>query len=405
MKKLYTFILLFIGSLSAYAQIDTANGRYWDPVFSTVTLTSNITYGQNTKYNGQNQILKMDVYEPAGDTVQLRPLIVWAHGGSFIGGTKTDYDIATLSNTFTKMGYVCVSVEYRLGFFPIDSVNAIKAVLRATQDLKAAVRWFRQDAAGANTYRIHPNYIFVGGSSAGAFMALHSQYMDAAEFPLGITTLNSLGGIDGTSGNPGFSSDALAVVNLCGALGDSSYLQAGDVPLCSMHGDADGIVPFGSTTIQIIGIPIMPVDGSASIKVRADNLGINNPFFPWWGADHVPYAANNAVGYAYMDTTVQFVKEFLRPFLGLPLGVSSQQNDAKVVSVYPNPFANELIINNKDRNTASLLIYNALGQKIYSQEFLSGSCKLQTANWNKGIYFGEVKYKSGKRNVFKVVKQ
>ena len=50
------------------------------------------------------------------------------------------------------MGYVTASIEYRLGMFPIDSVNAIKAVLRATQDMKAAVRWFRQDAAGANAH-------------------------------------------------------------------------------------------------------------------------------------------------------------------------------------------------------------------------------------------------------------
>ena len=346
----------------------------------------------------------MDIYEPAGDTVQLRPLIVIAHGGSFIGGTKTDYDVSTLCNTFTKMGYVCASVEYRLGFFPIDSVNAIKAVLRATQDMKAAVRWFRQDATGANTYKIHPNYIFVAGSSAGAFMALHSQYMDASEFPLGITTLNSLGGIDGTSGNPGFSSAALAVVNLCGALGDSSYLQPGDVPLCSMHGDIDGIVPFGSTTIQIIGVPIMQVDGSSSIKVRADNIGVFNPFFPWWGADHVPYAANNAVGYAYMDTTVQFVKTFLRPFLGTPTGINLPGTNLNSISIFPNPANTFFNLSVADENVV-VTITSSEGKIVLNKILDNGKNKIDISNFVTGIYFGKVKYKDGSAKVFKVVKE
>jgi len=34
----------------------------------------------------------------------VRPLIVWAHGGSFMGGTKNDGDVTSLCNHFAKRG-------------------------------------------------------------------------------------------------------------------------------------------------------------------------------------------------------------------------------------------------------------------------------------------------------------
>ncbi|MEO5572322.1 MAG: hypothetical protein ABIT08_00690, partial [Bacteroidia bacterium] len=69
-------------------------------------------------------------------------------------------------------------------------------------------------------------------------------------------------------------------------------------------------------------IPLLVIDGSATLHIRANNIGINNPFHTWWGADHVPYAGTGATEMAYMDSTVDFVKAFLRPYFGLPLSVS-----------------------------------------------------------------------------------
>src|ERR1051325_6455977 len=137
MKKLFTFIA-FIISASAFAQnpIDTSGGRYWANIFPNVTVTSDILYGSNVDVSGNTQPLKLDLYEPTGDTVENRPLLVLAHGGSFIAGSKTDQDVSELCARFAKMGYVCASINYRLGLgFPIDSTHAGKAVLRAMQDM------------------------------------------------------------------------------------------------------------------------------------------------------------------------------------------------------------------------------------------------------------------------------
>jgi poly(3-hydroxybutyrate) depolymerase len=393
MKKIYSFIIVLqLLTLSkVYSQIDTSGGRYWDEqLFPTVTVTSNIVYGSNTDYNGATQSLLMDIYEPQGDTVSLRPLIVWAHGGSFIGGSKVDQDVTTLCTRFAKMGYVTASIEYRYGMFPIDSVDAIKAVLRATQDMKAAVRYFRQDAAGANTYRIHPGYLFTGGSSAGAFMALHLAYLDkVSEFPLGATVLNSLGGLEGTSGNAGYPTLPLAVINLCGALGDSSYLEPGNVPLVSMHGTNDQVVPYGTAVITIIIFTIMRVDGSHSINIRANNVGVQNPFYTWYGADHTPYAGTSAAAIAYMDTTVDFVKAFLRPFMGLPIPSSISENHLKnEIKIYPNPSdGNITIVSESFKQRITACLYDITGRVADNFEITQEKTIYRNPNLNKGIYF------------------
>ena len=97
----------------------------------------------------------MDIYEPNGDTETARPLIIWAHGGSFIGGSKTDGDVVTLADKFVKKGYVFASINYRIGNdWPITQASATKAVVRAVQDMKASIRFFYKDRVTADTYKI-----------------------------------------------------------------------------------------------------------------------------------------------------------------------------------------------------------------------------------------------------------
>src|SRR5678816_460940 len=148
MKKFYSVFALFFIALTASAQvvIDCSSNRYDEEVFSSIDTTNDVVYGSNVNYQGANTILSMDIYEPSGDTAAFRPLIVWVHGGSFVGGSKTDNDVVGLCQHFAKRGYVCVSISYRLGItFPFNQANATNAVFRGVQDMKAAVRYFRQD--------------------------------------------------------------------------------------------------------------------------------------------------------------------------------------------------------------------------------------------------------------------
>ncbi|MBK6443885.1 MAG: carboxylesterase family protein [Bacteroidetes bacterium] len=401
MKK---FTLLFLMTFMSYhfgsAQINYCNsGRYDAEVFSTVRITSNVNYGSNVDYTGATQALTMDVYEPDSDSLAARPLIVWAHGGSFMGGTKNDGDVTSLCNHFAKRGYVCVSINYRLGMtIPPNQTTATQAVYRAVQDMKASIRFFRKDAVTTNVYKIDTNFIVVGGSSAGAFTALHLAYLDEpSELPAQIDT-TLLGGMEGNSGNPGYSSAVNAVVNLCGALGNKTWLHPGDEPLCSMHGTVDNVVPYATAMLNLLNIwAIMVVDGSYSINDYANSIGLTNVMFTYFGQDHVPYSGS----LAYMDTTVRFVSNFLYSQLACtpadpnPLpntfpstGINNLIGDADGISVYPNPSINQFSVEmkNADEKIENLQMINSSGQIVTEISSTGNKIVLQRNTMPSGIY-------------------
>lgn len=385
MKHFILFFSLLSFSLASQAQFDCSNGRYSSEVFSSVQVLSDITYGQATNVQGNNQSLELDLYLPQGDTSSNRPLLIMAHGGSFIGGNKTGTDVVPICQKFAKLGYVVASIEYRLGFggFLPTEETATAAVFRATSDMKAAIRFFRKDAETSNLYKINPDFIFAGGVSAGAFMALHAAYLDQeSEVPASIN-LSDFGGIEGNSGNPGYSSEIKAVVNLCGAIGDSSWIAAGDVPCLSMHGTNDGTVPYGSDIITVLFVPLLEVDGSASIHERMLNVGVPSTFISWPDADHVPFVSSL--------TYQQSVFESMVPFLYDQLACSSAGLDvfasaSDPIQLYPNPSNNNFSVVLPSSSSSTLEIFDLSGRPVYSQEVLNASSAVSTTALANGLY-------------------
>ena len=358
MKKLLLLCSLLIASafsFSSFAQYPCTPERYSDEVFASVNISSGITYGSAKNINNSTETLTLDVYEPAGDTASKRPLIIWGHGGSFVGGSKTDPDVVALCTRFAKRGYVCVSYNYRIGMgFPINQANASRAVYRATQDAKGVIRYFRKDAATTNAYKIDPGYVYLGGSSAGAFTALHLAYLDqASEIPSYLDT-TGMGDIEGNSGSPGYSAEVNAIINLCGALGSVSWMHAGDEPVCSMHGTIDGTVPYATAIISVLGFPVMMVDGSHTVDSMATVLSLDHVFHTWQGADHVPYLSNTT----YMDSTVEFVRDFL---CGQNLKPSTYVAPTAVNPIHEDDFSVRLCSN---LTSSSFTLVNATSANI-----------------------------------------
>jgi para-nitrobenzyl esterase len=320
LRFLTALLLLAAPGLAAaqLAPIDTSGGRYYRPVFANVTVASNVVYGSATTFSGATQQLVMDVYQPAGDTVKRRPLIIFAHGGGFITGSKADAYAVALCTRLARLGYVAASIEYRLGFAftglaaPVDTPKIAVAAIRGGHDMKAAVRFFRQDAATARTDRVFSNYIIASGSSAGAFAALEAGYLNKASEVPGYVDLAALGGIEGASGNPGYSSAVAAVISLSGATESPNVLEAGNAPLCSVHGTRDATVPYLQGRIGSL-LPPKYVYGSGRLHPRATALGIRNTLRTLPGAGHVPFE-NNAT---YADTAFWTIRDFLRPILRL----------------------------------------------------------------------------------------
>ena len=401
MKKLYT-LLAFIGLsyFQVHSQFDCNGGRYYQDVFPTYTLTSDVTYGEALNVSGDLQSLELDVYQPEGDTLSQRPLLILAHGGSFVFGSKTGLDVVSLCNKFVKLGYVVASIEYRLGFGGLPNVSsATQAVYRGTSDMKAAIRFFRKNFSEGNTYRINPDYIFTGGVSAGAFTALHAAYIDQeSEIPAEVDPIE-FGGVEGNSGNPGFPSNTRAVVNLCGAIGDTSWINTGDVPNISMHGTLDATVPYGTDLISVFGIGLLTVDGSASIAQRMNNLEIEHEFISWQGADHVPFVSNAN----YQDSVYQFVVPFLADFLGCdPTDISAVESSL-TLDLFPNP-TNGTLFYKSNITLTEISLRDLAGRTLGQQKSpILSSGSLDLSELPAGIYLFEATTSSGTKLIRKII--
>lgn len=441
MKKIYLLAFSTLASLALLkAQSPCATGRYAADTFTSITTTTNVVYGSNVKANGQVQSLTLDIYQPAGDLETARPLIIFAHGGSFISGTSANADVVALSQAFAKKGYVCASINYRLGLTPFDSIGAVRAVLRAVQDMKASVRFFYKDKLTTNAYKIDTTNIFIGGSSAGAITALHMAYLNrSCEINYYITpsSLMTLGGMEGYSGNQCYSTKVKGVINLCGALGRYGWLEPGDVPFVSMHGTIDATVKYNRGLVNP-GIPLILLDGSRMLKEQANAIGITNPFYTWYGQDHVPFAsgANPA---AYMDTTIKFIRDFLITRLGCtdaPLllqnataqtanlyayttctsnvqmtcgspgvvGINEVPSNTMIGNLYPNPADNEVTLEFSSVNSIHHIeLFDVTGKSVLSDFSDQSSYKIKKNQLSPGLYFLKVSNKVGESSTKKLI--
>ena len=273
------------------------SNRYLDPIFS-VAKQSNVVFGNAPTLTAvyvsesvtTNENLTMDVFTPTGDTVQNRPLIIFAFGGGYIFGTKDDSDIQGLCEYFTKRGYVCASINYRKGLNATSNNSAVRAIYRGAQDWSSAIRWFKENRT---TYKVDTNYFFVGGSSAGAFGALHAVFANDSNKPpeansTGFPTFQpDLGCLSCTGNNFNHSNKVKAVLNCWGAMLDKNFIDAGDkTPILSIHGEADPIVPYNSGSPFSASILVQSVDGSAPIHQRALQVGNPSKLIPYPGQGH-----------------------------------------------------------------------------------------------------------------------
>lgn len=301
--------------------------RYFDRIFPNVNKTANIIYGNapaiTSFYISESfttaQDLKLDIFQPNGDPDLKRALIIFAHSGGFINGTKDNDDMQALSDSFAHYGYVTASMEYRKNFNLLSSNSSERAVWRATQDASSAVRFFKQNAVA---YRIDTTKIFVWGSSAGAFMALSLAYVDDAERPSSTFSSPNLGCKDCTGNNYAFSSKITGIISCWGATKDSSWIQNNNnIPALLFHGTSDGTVPF--TEGYPFGLPtITYVRGSQELNEQLNRTSVYHEFYPAAGQDHEYWGTSNgtfvATGpTAYWADIINKAKVFMTGRMGV----------------------------------------------------------------------------------------
>ncbi|GAB4421351.1 MAG: hypothetical protein OHK0039_36040 [Bacteroidia bacterium] len=279
-----------------------AQQRYLDQVFTSVSRTDGIVYGNNISVLTQGpQDLVMEVYRPENDSATDRPLVILATTGNFLPpilngsptGSYKDSTVVELAIRLAKHGYVVASIFYRQGWDAlnpsqeIQTATLLQAAYRGIQDARTAIRFFRKDVAeNGNTYGIDPDRIVVGGVGTGGYVSLGSAYFDDYEkvklpkftdFTTGLPYVDTTvhGNIYATNtatlslpNHVGYSSDFNMVFNIGGALGDTSWLDPGDMPYVGFHTPQDPFAPYD------IGVVIVPTTGNTVIDQAAGSYGV-----------------------------------------------------------------------------------------------------------------------------------
>ena len=236
---------------------------------------------------GGHERQKLDLYLPDNPPGggRLLPVIVWVHGGAWLGGTKSECPALP----YVARGYAVASVGYRLSqhaTFPAQ-----------IHDCKAAVRWLR---ANAEAHGLDPDRFGAWGPSAGGHL---------------VSLLGTGGGVEALEGelgeHRGVSSRVRCVVDWFGPSDltqmarqapptsridhdapDSpearliggpvqrhkdeaakanpiTYITNDDPPFLIFHGTADDIVPLGQSELLVralrdagVQVTFVPVEGA-----------------------------------------------------------------------------------------------------------------------------------------------
>ena len=244
-------------------------------ILITLALAASFAFAEAPKLETRDGIVaKRDVaYVPGGGARQMLdvfypeksdqplPLIVWIHGGAWLGGGKE----RAPAMPFLKDGFVVASVTYR---FSQDAIFPAQI-----QDCKAAIRWLRAHAAELNIDR---KRVGVWGASAGGHLvallgvAGEEKGWDVGENldqssrvqavvnwfgPADMLTMGSQSGPDTALAHnePGSPESKLiggAVqenADKARAASPVNYVTKDDAPMLLMHGDKDRLVPHAQS--------------------------------------------------------------------------------------------------------------------------------------------------------------
>lgn len=116
----------------------------------------------NIPYANTSPAQKLDIHLPAVGEGPF-PVVIWIHGGGFIGGSKDDPQTALNQRSRTALknaGFAVVEINYRL---------SLEAKWPAQlEDIRNVVLFLRKNAT---RYSLNPDKIGAWGSSAGGYLA------------------------------------------------------------------------------------------------------------------------------------------------------------------------------------------------------------------------------------------
>ena len=376
--------LLF--GLSANVTIAQMGQRYAEPVFDEVNIETGIPFSSAVREGDTSPTtLYLDFYEPQGDTVSARPLVITVFGGAFVAGSRDFVDMQEYCNRLAQHGYAAASIDYRLlSIWNLNQTSLIRDAYMAAQDVSSAIRFFKYHCA---EYRIDKEQVFLLGNSAGSIAILCELFMDEDERPAETFEEPNLGSMH-SSGFDEYASISPAVAGAIPQWGGVMDLNVIDeeeyVPVCMLHGTDDTNVPYDSGYCYNGMLPgVMPyMYGSHPIAGRLDEIGITDyEFHPFEGEGHAFYFTLSYQLNEKFDTCFSITRDFLYQHLQLPF--SMPELNGQEIQVYPNP--SNGVFNIETEGETAITIYNLMGQTVATGKTDNGV--FTVSNLSSGVYF------------------
>ena len=369
--RVSVFVLLLFPHLTGFAQFCSNDHRFSEAEYYTdaqIDSLKNVPYGYAIDWQGAMDTLLMDFYFPDTtiDPLPLRPAVVIIHGGGFQIGNKASWRKETIA--FAKRGYVAITINYRLGWNTAQPFDQVLAMYRAQQDAHAALRFIVNQA---DSLRIDPDWLFIGGGSAVAITSLNTVYADQAEWNTLIPGIETLLGSLDTSGNSLTDTFSLnGIFNNWGAINYSLVQPQEMVPMASFHGDQDLTVLIDSGMNGLIGSRVIH-DALVANGVCSDLLV--KP-----GGGHGIYRDANGINLRVGRASCLFKSVFCNNCTSfystdsIPAECSlltsfPDEGLPQKVTVYPNPFETGIQLEGL-LGDEELVLYNISGQMVGSGE-------------------------------------
>jgi Secretion system C-terminal sorting domain/alpha/beta hydrolase fold len=398
--------------------------RYLDQVFQGAKFSKNINYGgQRTNTDGTKTWCVFDIYEPFNDTVQLRPLIFFIHGGSFTNDPplmRGTPDVVDIAKGFARRGYVVVSPEYRLYSPPGTYQKTVETALAGMIDVNDAACFLVNSARNGNPYRIDTNNFFIGGSSAGAMIALNPYFLnDTSDIPESLKEFaRNVEQFDQIDLQKDFLEKRYCgmkpkgIVSISGALFDTSFVKPDDLSVLIIHAKNDNVVPGGVTPLS--GNPNSPALFGSEVmdeafqqnRIRVESYYLDDSWHVpviWNFSDDLPGAivqtllTGSAINPPVMDSTQRQMANLFYDLLGRPetkctTATSIQQQVFNgMLTISPNPSSGIFSVGlpgNILNEDARIVVYDMSGRIVLSERVnTQGSIALDMSKEPKGMYF------------------
>jgi acetyl esterase/lipase len=212
----------------------------------------NVTYRTISNWDA-----KLDILRPRNAS-RPTPTLLFFHGGGWTRGSKEQGLMGALP--YMEMGYAVVNVAYRL--------SSVALAPAAVEDARCALRWVYSNA---KQYNFDTTRIVLSGASAGGNLALLGAMLPAdAGFDLGCpgdrglgppnmeplkvaAVINWYGVVDVREVMAGPNRRAFAEMwlgmqpdreRIATQVSPLTYVRPGMPPVLTIHGDADGTVPY-----------------------------------------------------------------------------------------------------------------------------------------------------------------